>query len=92
MVEQVTSVAIAEPDTLTMGRATAPILGGVAEFRNLKVERERESGTIRKRVALKRTVAELRTISYTNLYQLFHRNGHLSRTFELRIVKFKAVD
>ena len=39
----------------------------------------------RKRVALKRTVAELRTLYYTNLYQIYHRNCPVSRTFEIRI-------
>ena len=37
----------------------------------------------RKRVALKRTVSELRTLYYTNLYQIYHMNSPVSRTFEM---------
>ena len=43
-------------------------------------------------VALKRTVAELRTVDHTNLYHIYHRNGPVSRTFELRVEQFEAVD
>jgi len=46
---KVTSEAIAAPGTLTMGTSTAPILGGVAQFRNLKVGRERERARARER-------------------------------------------
>ena len=33
-----------------------------------------------------------RQIYYTNLYQMYHRNGPVSRTFEMRIEQFDAVD
>ena len=39
----------------------------------------------RKCVALKRKVAELQKLNYTRLYQIDHRDGPVSRTFELRI-------
>ena len=33
-----------------------------------------------------------RHIYYTNLYQIYLRSGPVSRTFEMRIQKFEAVD
>ena len=33
-----------------------------------------------------------RHIHYTNLYQIHHRNGPVSKTFEMRIEQFEAVD
>ena len=30
-------------------------------------------------------------IHYTTLYQIYHRNGPVSRTFEMRIEQFEAV-
>jgi len=37
----------------------------------------------RKCVAVKRTVSERRTLDYTILCQIYHRNGPVSRTFEI---------
>ena len=37
---------------------------------------------IRERITLKRSVAELRTLYYTNLYQIYHKNDPVSRPFE----------
>ena len=33
-----------------------------------------------------------RHIYCRNLYQIYHRNGPVSRTFEMRIEQFEAVD
>ena len=33
-----------------------------------------------------------RHIYYTNMYQVYHRNGPVSRTFEQKIEQFEAFD
>jgi len=33
-----------------------------------------------------------RHMYYTNLYQIYHRNGPVSKIFEMRFEKFEAVD
>jgi len=39
-----------------------------------------------------RQIVNFRHIYYTNLYEIYHRNVPVSRTFEMRIEKFEAVD
>ena len=46
---------------------------------------ERNMQGSRKCVALKRTIAELRTLYYTDMNRIDHRNDLVFTTFELRI-------